>query len=178
FECPDEEECEIDWDRMPFDDNDDANDTPSTAGSDNLQTSSGGVSASTSDSNTNNLELSVEEYTNIGDEDPKDDLQPQSYEHQVANSLEKSRVFYEMSWQVQECEVEEDRCSDFCPDCAGSGRSFCKLCRGTRTIAFGSDFRTCIMCDEDGKTECASCRGSGQIAPWVKTAAALDDLSS
>jgi hypothetical protein len=154
FECPDEEECEIDWDRMPgFDDEKEHN----TQTEPSVQESSEFTNPTL-------------EYTSIGDEDPADDdLQPKSYEHQVQNSLEKSRTFYEMSWQVDECNVEPDSCSNFCPDCAGSGRQFCKFCRGTRTIAFAKEFRTCLVCHTDGKVECYSCRGTGSVAPWAMT---------
>ncbi|KAG7351195.1 hypothetical protein IV203_010555 [Nitzschia inconspicua] len=161
FECPDEEECEIDWDKMPgFDDD--------STSEHNVETEAS-VHENSSIKNNNRL---VVEYSNIDDDnsyDYDDDLQPKSYDHPVRNSLEKSRTFYEMSWQVDECNVEPDNCSDFCPDCAGSGRQFCKFCRGTRTIAFGSEFRTCIICDTDGRVECGTCRGTGGVAPWAMT---------
>jgi hypothetical protein len=155
FACPDEEECEIDWDTMPgFDDDNNEH---------NVQTEP------SAPENSQRHDPTLE-YTNIGDEDPADDdLQPKSYEYQVQNSLQKSRTFYEMSWQVDECNVEPDSCSDFCPDCAGSGRQFCKFCRGTRMIAFGKEFRTCLICDVDGRVECSSCKGTGSVAPWTVT---------
>jgi hypothetical protein len=160
FECPEEEECEIDWDRMPgFADEGEAEHNVETEPS---------VQENSHRDNKN----PVVEYTNIGDEDPADDeLQPiyDHSQHKIHNSVEKTRTFYEMSWQVDECNVEPDTCSDFCPDCAGSGRQFCKFCRGTRTIAFGKEFRSCLICDVDGRVECAACRGTGSVAPWAAT---------
>jgi hypothetical protein len=150
FECPDEEECEIDWERMPGFDENEPQEVVGTPN--NIET-----------------ESMVEEYTNIGDEDPTDDLQPQSYEHKVANSVQKSRLLMEMSWQIDECKVDRDSCADFCPECAGSGRQLCKFCRGTRTVVFGNEFRTCLICEPDGKVECSACRGTGGVAPWVAT---------
>jgi hypothetical protein len=94
FECPDEEECEIDWDRMPGFDEGNEVESPS------------------------NEEL-LPEASFDDNEVPLDDIQPQTYEHQVHNSLEKSRVILEMNWQVDECNVNHDSCSNFCPECAG-----------------------------------------------------------
>lgn len=174
FDCPEEEECEIDWDKMPgFDDNNSGDEESSK--SSNTETNN---NSKQSIHNNNNM---VMEYTNIGDE-VDEDLQPAYDPHQNnrnnIQSLEKSRTFYEMSWQVDECNVESadnnnnnsKHCSDFCPDCAGSGRQFCKFCRGTRTIAFqDGDFRTCIICSADGRVECPTCRGTGGVAPWAAT---------
>jgi hypothetical protein len=166
FECPDEDECEIDWDRMPdFDEDDNSKDEH------NVEATS---YAATSKSDARPI---IQEYTNIGDEDPNDDLQPRSYEHKVQNSIEKTRLLLEMRHQMEECEIIQEACSDFCPDCAGSGRQYCQFCRGTRTIAFGNQFRTCLICDSDGKKECSTCRGTGGVAPWVKTAT-QDGLSA
>ena len=130
FECPDEEECEIDWDLMPgfADDAEDESDV---------------------------------------------DLQPrQSFAKQALDSLDKGRVRLEMNWQMDECETDQDTCSDFCPDCAGSGRQPCRFCRGTGMIAYANDFRPCLICATaavKGQEDCASCRGTGKIAPWAST---------
>jgi hypothetical protein len=135
FDCPQEEECEIDWDKMPgFADDDNDN---------------------------NKVEEEAYSY---------EELQPResSFAKQVHQSLEKSRLMFEMSWQVDECNVNHDSCSDFCPDCSGSGRQFCKFCRGTRNVAFGTEFRICMICTSDGKVACPTCRGTGSIAPWVR----------
>lgn len=123
FECPEEEECEIDWDKMPgFSD----------------------------------------------EENPNEDLQPQESYIKQDQSLEKSRVMFEMSWQVDECNADQDSCSDFCPDCAGSGKQRCKFCRGTGVVAYGNEFRTCLICDH-GFVSCPTCRGTGRIARWATT---------
>jgi hypothetical protein len=122
FECPDEEACEIDWDKMP---------------------------GSSSE-----------------DENPNEELQPQESYAKQRQSLEKSRVMFEMSWQVDECNANQDTCSDFCGDCAGSGKQYCKFCRGTRVVAFGNEFRPCLICDH-GLISCPTCRGTGSIARWA-----------
>jgi hypothetical protein len=123
FDCPEEDECEIDWDKMPgFSD----------------------------------------------DENPQDDLQPQESYVKQDLSLEKSRVMFEMSWQVDECNEDQDSCSDFCPDCAGSGKQHCKFCRGTGVVAYGNEFRTCLICDH-GFVSCPTCKGTGRIARWAVT---------
>merc|ERR1711935_514052 len=90
-----------------------------------------------------------------------------AYVRQVERSVEKSRTIFEMNWQIENCIVDEDTCTDFCSDCAGSGKSFCKFCRGTKMIAFGSEFRPCILC-ADGRVDCATCAGTGAISPWAK----------
>jgi hypothetical protein len=131
FICPDEEECEIDWDRMP-------------------------------------------EFTSDGDEDESDvDLQPRpTYGSLAQASLDRGRVRLEMNWQIEECESDTESCSDFCPECAGSGRQPCRFCRGTGMIVFGKDFRSCLICADApviGQEDCSACRGTGQIAPWAST---------
>lgn len=136
FACPDEEECEIDWDLMPgFGDDD------------------------------NTVAAEEEDESDV-------DLQPrQSFGSQALESLEKGRVHLEMSWQMNECETDKDSCSDFCPDCAGSGYQACRFCRGVGIVAFGNEFRPCLICADAvvGQEHCSSCRGTGQIAPWAST---------
>jgi hypothetical protein len=159
FECPDEEECEIDWDRMPGFDDDEENSAPPS--NEELL-----PEASTPLSMAGASEVDVEK---MEDEYAIVELQPQTYRNTVHNSAEKSRVLFEMTWQIDECKVNHDSCSDFCPECAGSGRQFCKFCRGTRTVVFGKEFRSCIICEPDGKVECSACKGTGSVAPWVAT---------
>jgi len=104
-------------------------------------------------------------------EEEKDiDMQPQqSFGNQAKPaSIDKSRVRLEMNWQIDECETNEDSCSDYCIDCAGSGRQACRFCRGTGLVSFGNEFRPCLICS-DGTEECSSCRGTGRIAPWAST---------
>lgn len=126
FDCPDEEECEIDWDAMPgFADDDDDEE----------------------------------------DQTIEDSL---SYGSLAFASLEKERVKYEMSWQMEECQEDQDLCEDFCEDCVGRGKIPCRFCRGTAFVVFGDEFRKCLICSE-GKEACSSCRGTGHIAPWATT---------
>lgn len=128
FECEDEEECEIDWDAMPEVQDEEMN---AEEGAPTPRTSTVGVE--------------------------KQD-----------ESWEKGRMKLEMNWQIDECETDEDYCEDFCPDCAGSGKMPCRFCHGTGMVRYGNDIRTCMMC-KDGYEECSSCRGTGKIAPWVTT---------
>jgi len=149
-DCPDEEECEIDWSAMPGfadDDNDDNNET----------------SEKKVDSTpTNAIETHL-----IGDE--TDELEPQeAYVRQAERSVDKSRTILEMNWQIENCMVDEDSCTDFCSECAGSGKTWCNFCRGTGIIAFGNEFRPCLLCKE-GRIDCSACSGTGKISPWAKT---------
>lgn len=136
FTCPDEEECEIDWDLMPgFEEGSDAD------------------------------KMDVVEESDV-------DLQPRpNFGTQALDSLDKGRVRLEMSWQIDECETDQDTCSDFCADCAGSGKQPCRFCRGTGIVSFGMEFRPCLICVHAvvGQETCSSCRGTGKIAPWAST---------
>mmetsp|Transcript_20463 Transcript_20463/g.59330 ORF Transcript_20463/g.59330 Transcript_20463/m.59330 type:complete len:213 (+) Transcript_20463:104-742(+) len=133
FTCPDEEECEIDWDQMPgFDEPDEE-----------------------------------------GEDEADVDMQPPpSYGMQALLSLDKRRVNLEMNWQMEECETDADSCTDFCEECAGSGRQPCRFCRGTGMFSVGTDIRPCLVCSKyaiRGQEDCSTCRGTGQIAPWAST---------
>lgn len=143
-DCPDEDECEIDWSSMPgFEEEEEE---------------------STKEKETTNV---YEDLHLIGDE--TDDLEPQNaYVRQVQPSIEKSRTILEMNWQIENCVVDEDTCTDFCAECAGSGKAWCKFCRGTGMIAFGNDFRSCLLC-VNGRVDCDACSGTGKISPWAKT---------
>mmetsp|Transcript_65865 Transcript_65865/g.184135 ORF Transcript_65865/g.184135 Transcript_65865/m.184135 type:complete len:234 (-) Transcript_65865:191-892(-) len=142
FACPDEEECEIDWDAMPgFEGND--------------------------ESSSKLLDDDVDEDESDVDMQPR----PTFFGSQALESFDKGRVRLEMNWQIDECETDKDSCADFCPDCAGSGRQPCRFCRGTGIVSFGNEFRRCLICTKAvvGQEDCASCRGTGQIAPWAST---------
>jgi hypothetical protein len=133
FECPEEEECEIDWDLMPsWEEEDGGEDKEAT-----------------------------EEAIN-------DSINDSSFGAQALQSLDKSRVKYEMNWQIEECQEDEDLCDDFCEVCAGGGKQACRFCRGTNMMAFANDIGFCLICTA-GKEDCASCRGTGRIAPWAIT---------
>lgn len=156
FECPEEDECQIDWDRMPgFADDQEEVDNDNRRGS----------SAQTVDSRSRAFAVEDNEL------EVDADLQPRQLETSSTTTRKTestSRLHLEMNWQMDECTTNEDTCSEFCPDCAGSGTTTCKFCRGTKTIAFGGDFRSCLVCHEDGRVECPRCRGTGAISPWAK----------
>ena len=143
-DCPEEDECEIDWGAMPaFEDEDE--------GDENEEKET-----------TNHVEKHL-----IGDE--TDELEPQeAYVRQVERSVDKSRTILEMNWQIENCIVDEDSCTDFCSECAGSGKTWCNFCRGTGMIVFGKEFRPCLLCVE-GRIDCSTCAGTGKISSWAKT---------
>ena len=149
-DCPDEDECEIDWSAMPgFDDDED------------------------DDSKKNEEFSKLNETTNIVEKhligDEADELEPrEAYVRQVERSVDKSRTILTMNWEIENCEVDEDSCTDFCAECAGSGKTWCKFCRGTGIIAFGDEFRSCLLCKE-GRVDCNACSGTGKISAWAKT---------
>merc|ERR1711935_147040 len=87
-------------------------------------------------------------------------MQEEQKQKQERRSIEKSRMIYEMNWQIDDCIVDEDTCTDFCEECAGSGKQRCNFCRGTRIISFGNEFRTCLICDAEGKIKCSACSGT------------------
>jgi len=154
-DCPDEEECEIDWSAMPGFESDDDDKIKEDVPKEEDQAT---AKAFNDD----------EDHHLIGDE--MDELEPQeSYARQMGRSIEKSRTIFEMNWQIENCVVDEDSCSDFCSDCAGSGKSRCLFCRGTKMISFRDDFRACLICSEDGQVKCSACSGTGSISPWAKT---------
>jgi len=160
-DCPDEEECEINWDLMPgYNDNDDDEKEKEkvTVVEEKEETQSSSSYSSTS--------YSSSSYSSYVRPPP---LQP------VKRSIEKSRVIFEMNWQLEDCVVDADTCTDFCTDCAGSGHQWCNFCRGTRLISFlgqgdsDSEFRTCLLCRTDGHIDCSTCKGTGNISPWAAT---------
>jgi len=167
-DCPDEEECEINWDLMPgyndSDDDDEKEKEKVTVDEEKEETQSSSSSSYSS--------YSSSSYSSYERPPP---LQP------VKRSVEKSRVILEMNWQLEDCVVDAETCTDFCTDCAGSGQQWCKFCRGTRMISFigngngngdsdsDSEFRTCLICCTDGHIDCSTCAGTGNISPWAAT---------
>jgi len=162
-DCPEEDECEIDWGAMPgFEDNEDDNNDDDAAKEQVPKKDRETTGNTVSKDEDPQLHL-------IGDE--TDELEPQeAYVRQVERSVEKSRTIFEMNWQIENCIVDEDTCTDFCSECAGSGKSRCEFCRGTRVTSFqNNDFRPCLICNGDGQVECSACSGTGSISPWAKT---------
>jgi len=163
-DCPDEEECEINWDLMPgyndSDDDDEKEKEKVTVDEEKEETQSSSSSSYSS--------YSSSSYSSYERPPP---LQP------VKRSVEKSRVILEMNWQLEDCVVDAETCTDFCTDCAGSGQQWCKFCRGTRMISFigngngngdsDSEFHACLICRTDGHIDCSTCAGTGNISPWA-----------
>ena len=164
-DCPDEDECEIDWGAMPgFGDDDDEDDAKKE--SDQEATAAATTTTTATDLLHENRDL-------VGDE--TDELEPQdAYVCKVERSIDTSRKILEMNWQIENCAVDEDTCTDFCSDCSGSGKTSCKFCHGTRTISFfhhgtnTHEQRSCLLC-ADGRVDCPTCAGTGAISPWAKT---------
>ncbi|KAL3943862.1 MAG: hypothetical protein SGBAC_002064 [Bacillariaceae sp.] len=158
FECPEEDDCEIDWDKMPQA----AEEVKSIAPllDDDCEDEEG-------------CEIDWDNMPGMEDEDVAVEEEAQTMRTsakgvQKDGTFEKGRMKLEMSWQIEECETDEDSCEDFCPECAGSGKMPCRFCGGSGFVRYGNDIRTCMMC-KDGFEECSSCRGTGKIAPWVAT---------
>ena len=102
-ECPDEEECEINWDLMPsWDDDEDESDSSA------VEEPKSASKMTTNPSNVARDEVASE-----------------------AVALQGSRVRLEVNWQIDECNTDHDSCEDFCPDCSGAGKMTCRFCRGT-----------------------------------------------
>lgn len=162
-DCPEEDECEIDWSAMPgFGDDDDEDDAKKESDPE-----------ATAAATTTSSDLLHENRHLIGDE--TDELEPQdAYVRKVERSVGTSRKILEMNWQIENCEVDEDTCTDFCSDCSGSGKTSCKFCHGTRMISFfhpgtnTHEHRSCLLC-ADGRVDCPTCAGTGAISPWAKT---------
>ena len=158
FECPEEQEkeCEIDWNMMP------AMSQMNTGEEDECDDEDG-------------CEIDWEAMPDADDYSDDEKQSVEMFGYQVRDAfdskpkgVEKSRVHLEMNWQIEECRDTGDSCEDFCPECAGSGEMTCQFCRGTKLVAFGNEFRPCIICST-GKVDCASCRGTGMVAPWATT---------
>uniref|UniRef100_A0A7S4AQY5 Uncharacterized protein n=1 Tax=Pseudo-nitzschia australis TaxID=44445 RepID=A0A7S4AQY5_9STRA len=166
-DCPEEEECEIDWSSMPgFGDDNDEDETAE-------ENAIPSANAQNSDTSSSSMKYTTQEvkYDDRDDEinEKLDELEPQeAYVRQVKRSIEQSRTHMEMNWQIEDCVVDEDTCVDACSDCGGSGKVHCMFCRGTGIIAFGDEFRSCILC-KGGLTDCKACTGTGSIASWAKT---------
>lgn len=169
FECPEEEECEIDWDKMPTweDDNETEGEEETTSATTTTTTTTSSSSSSSKHeqkSSKKKKKSSSSRRTTVGRR-----RQQQEEQQKVMEPFEKSRVRLEMNWQIDECSSDADACDDFCVECAGTGRQVCRFCRGTRMIAFGhNDIRPCIVC-HDGYEPCPHCKGTGRIAPWATT---------
>eukprot|EP00980_Cylindrotheca_fusiformis_P005581 scaffold1184_cov132-Cylindrotheca_fusiformis.AAC.2 len=159
FECPDKDECEIDWSKAP-------------AKADTIGSSSSIPEPEDSDDECDDEEGCEIDWDAMPDfdEDEAETAKPSSFANQVQQSLnsKKGRVRLEMNWQIDECQTDEDSCEGFCEECSGSGKMPCRFCRGTKIAAYGDDYRTCIVCAE-GSEDCSACRGTGKIAPWTTT---------
>jgi hypothetical protein len=167
-ECADEEECDIDWSKMP------TGDEPAQASASSTNHGKQGTETTAKILNAEQIE---EE--NDDDEHVPNPLGP--------NQVRSLRLRLEMHWQMTEAAVECDvnnppTCgSDPCPDCKGRGWNECRFCRGTTVLymrqpsAGGvydnnsdkSSFTACNICQKGTET-CRSCQGSGWISGWAK----------
>jgi hypothetical protein len=164
-ECPDEEECEIDWSKMPG--GDDSVEEPEQA--------------QASDNSTNHEEQGTETTAKIQndkqieEEHDDDELVPNPLGPTQVRSL---RLRLEMQWQMtdaaENCDVYHPATcgSDPCPDCKGRGWNECRFCLGTTVLWMRqpndmSSFTTCSICQQGTET-CKSCQGSGWISGWAK----------
>ena len=87
-DCPDEDECEIDWGAMPGFEDDEEND---------------GESDGENSKEKEQAAIIIEEEQTT---DKLDKLEPQeTYVRQVERSVEKSRIILEMNWQIEDCIV-------------------------------------------------------------------------
>jgi hypothetical protein len=149
-DCPDEEECEIDWSLMPT------------------------TTDEYTDMNVQDDDEHVEE------QDEYNDFKEVDYAPAtVTEDFSRMRLRLEMQWQMtaaaKECNVDQpDTCdSDPCEDCEGRGWKQCRFCKGTTVLWMQqpqggeSTFSNCRICDK-GAENCRSCKGSGWISNWTK----------
>jgi hypothetical protein len=160
FECPKEDECELDWSKMPESEAKNAVQPSDTAKPEDVDCE-----------DEDECEIDWDAMPGFEEEEFKEEPQMAStrtFGFQAQKSMNKGRVRLEMNWQIDECQTDEDSCEGFCQECAGSGTMACRFCRGTNVVAYGKEYRTCVICAE-GKEACSSCRGTGKIAPWTTT---------
>lgn len=159
FECPEEDDCEIDWSKAP------ETEAMNTAPSPGIPEPEVIDDCEDEDE----CEIDWDAMPGFNDEELEAETANQrNFGFQAQQSMEKGRVRLEMTWQIDECQTDEDSCEGFCEECAGSGKMPCRFCRGTNVVAYGNDYRTCIVCAE-GSEDCSKCRGTGKIAPWTTT---------
>ena len=180
-DCQDEEECEIDWDKMMFP-------------MDQEQPQQEGDSENNHNDNTSESTpaSSESESTSSSSSSTPPPAQPTNSHSSRSNvDTETARLRLEMLWGVteaaEECEVERpETCgSQPCPDCRGRGQCKCRFCHGTALLGFevqrdqmdtgrpstsASSFSTCPIC-KDGMEVCGSCKGTGWVADWTRTPA-------
>lgn len=161
-ECPSEEECEIDWDKMPGFADEETEKTP-------VQDQQKQASASAAEPASEPM--------------PKRKGSTSSGCEPTEKSVESSRLRLEMMWQldeaVEDCEVERpETCgSQPCEACRGRGVTPCRFCGGRQLLGFTresnrhsggsvSAFYACTICDH-GLEPCGACRGTGWVAEWA-----------
>lgn len=193
----DEEECEIDWSKMPGfaedDDDDNVDNTLRNSGSededfDELRLALERQFQLTQDTNSivaDNAAISSSSLPIA---------KPSSLPSPSKSSMQSDWQRLEMMWQQREaateCDVYEPvTCGGHvCPTCSGSGTSICRFCRGTKFLylpithdhadsgdeplppsaAQQQPFVSCSVCHASGAETCRSCQGSGWIADWTQ----------
>jgi hypothetical protein len=189
----DEEECEIDWSKMPgFTEGDDDNHVESAFGS----------SVGNGDEDFDELRLLLERRfqapSAVNEVVP---TKPSVFSEQSSSSstMQSDWQRLEMMWQqreaASECDVYEPvTCGGHvCLTCSGSGTSSCRFCRGTKFLylpithdhsvthlddtlpqvtkpstSSSQPFVSCSICHASGVETCRSCQGSGWIADWTQ----------
>jgi hypothetical protein len=188
----DEEECEIDWSKMPGFSEDEA---------DNHVDSAFGSSVESHDEDFDELRLLLErQFQTPTEVNEVVAAKPSVFSEQSSSpsNMQADWQRLEMIWQqreaASECDVYEPvTCGGHvCPTCAGSGTSNCRFCRGTKFLylpithdhsaahlddfppqvskpsSSPQPFVSCSICHTSGVETCRSCQGSGWIADWTQ----------
>lgn len=166
-ECGEEEECEIDWSRMPGMEEDEEEDqlTPTSNSNEYADLLKSLERQFQSPSTTERTEIVEAAVTSVVGSNSGGNV-----------PFVRSRL--EMSWQLKETETECDvylpvTCGGRqCVTCQGQGSCPCRFCRGTGQLYLPSSLHTtaflsCRICDTTGTESCRSCQGSGWIADWT-----------
>jgi hypothetical protein len=178
-DCPEDGECEIDWDNMPgFEDDDEEEEEI-------LPTASAEEDEADLSKARRRLEMQMfgPEYEDDCPEDGEceidwdkmpgfeDDEEEEEAEEKEADSSSARRRM-EMHWGMTEaaedCDIEAPvTCgSDPCQDCRGRGVKSCRFCNGKMVLTWSTNLAKCSIC-QHGTEVCPTCRGSGWVADWT-----------
>ena len=179
-DCPSEEECEIDWSKMPSSEEDESE---TKAQEDTVETAAAG--GSTKKETSASLVENYDDNYNEEEEDDDEDMAPQ-----VTFDPSKARLRLEMQWGVQEatedCSADDpETCgSETCLKCHGRGETLCRFCHGSAVLSFTreeahqiykSTLMNCPVCNAKGVEPCVSCKGTGWIAGWTQLPRELEE---
>lgn len=192
-DCASEEECEIDWDRMPgigSEENGGGEPRPEQPVPQNTEASLIREPILYNDFDTD-VDTSFSSSSSFIHNPIMDTLQQQSSSSSLSlpqqpvdsdddtlalDEWKRGLVSLEMNWQreksAEECNVDvPETCGgELCQGCQGRGKIPCRFCRGTRYLKFDNvpDFMPCKICSQDGYEPCHFCHGSGYIAKWTR----------